>query len=196
MIVNLVCSVCGASNEIDVPASGICEFRCSCSNLATVRTSIPNFLTSRVVASMPVHDSVADSGKVRLCAASYVGADYETVTRSVVAANPEYLTVHRGDYERNMARLRELETERQGMVDYTALDDGSAMTDTDGEAASNSGDNTSDGVKAHIEKTIDHLQHHRVTDGQLGDLKKATEQAGRTRDSSDSAIGRARHHSR
>lgn len=191
-----------------------------------------------VVASMwqkmPVHDSIADSGKVRLCAASYVGADYETVTRTVVAANPEYLTVHRADYERNMARLRELETERQAIVDYTALDDGSAMTDevtsgplpsttydwryvfpesqdfprfdpelhclfppdTDGEAASKSGDDTPDGVKAHIEKTIDHLQHHRVTDGQLGDLKKATEQAGRTRGYSDSAIGRARHHSR
>jgi hypothetical protein len=177
-----------------------------------------------VVASMwqkmPVHDSVADSGKVRLCAASYVGADYETVelsgdqlapipyplgqkdlddmvARTVVAANPEYLTVHRADYERNMARLRELEFDASKVVDYTALDDGSAMTDTDGEAASNSGDNTSDGVKAHIEKTIDHLVHDRVTDAkQFGDLKKAVEQAGRVTPGSSEAIGRARHHSR
>jgi hypothetical protein len=50
-------------------------------------------------------------------------------------------------------------------------------------------DTSPDGVKAHIEQTIDHLQNHRVSPDQRRDLRKATEQAERTNNKSDAAIG-------
>lgn len=49
---------------------------------------------------------------------------------------------------------------------------------------------STDEVKAHIERTIDHLAPRRVSREQLPKLRRATEQAERVSDSSDAALGR------
>ncbi len=73
---------------------------------------------------------------------------------------------------------------RDGFVDWLNIP---ALGDDETTTASS--DTSPDGVKAHIEQTIDHLQNHRVSPDQRRDLRKATEQAERTNNKSDAAIG-------
>jgi len=68
-------------------------------------------------------------------------------------------------------------------IDYTAV---ARIEETRGDGDTGT---TSEGVKADVERTIDHLQRHLVTGASLGDLKKAVEQAGRTNSKSDAAVG-------